>query len=207
MDRNKDYWENFYKSEAAQSIGESSNFATFTLDYLRQRKSFVSLLDVGCGNGRDTRYFRENGIAAYGIDLSCDDSFPYLYKEDALSISKECDVYYLRFFVHTLEEKDLDIVIKNIGAIMPDQGLIFIETRSTKDITNEPRSETNFRSTIGSEHFRMLYSLEYLQKKFVEDFNVLFSIEEQGLAPFKGEDPYIVRMILSKKQAEENMIK
>lgn len=201
MNRNKNYWQDFYKNSNSElsDISDNSKFAEFTLEYLKDKKDANSLLDVGCGTGRDTKYFIENGILAQGIDTSCDDSVDYLKKGDALYISKQYDVYYLRFFLHSLEEKDMDIVMKNIYNSMSDTGLVFIETRSSKGITNEPRSETNFRSSIGSEHFRMLYSLKYLDNKFSKFYNVLFSAEERGLAPFKNEDPYIIRMILGKK--------
>ena len=82
---------------------------------------------------------------------------------------------------------------------MHKESYIFIETRSSKGITDTEKSETNFRSKIGEEHFRMLYSIDYLSDKIKKNFNISFSTEDKGLAPFRGEDPYVIRMILSKR--------
>ena len=60
----------------------------------------------------------------------------------------------------------------------PSPGSILVaETRSTKGVTNEAKSKTFFKSSIGKEHFRMLYSLEYLFNKLSSNFYVSY-IEE-----------------------------
>jgi len=87
--------------------------------------------------------------------------------------------------------------MKNILKYMKENSYIFIETRSSRGITKEEKKETNFKSSIGDAHFRMLYSLKYLVKKF-DAFNIIYSRESSGLAPFRGDDPYIIRMILGK---------
>ena len=84
---------------------------------------------------------------------------------------------------------------------MPSDSSIFIETRSSRDIVEGEKGETNFRSKIGTEHFRMLYARDYLEKKFKKYFDVPYCVESRGLAPFQGEDPYIIRMILTHKKS------
>ena len=52
----KDYWDHFYKQEQAPS--NESDFARFTLNYINQHQlSNIELIDVACGNGRDTFFF------------------------------------------------------------------------------------------------------------------------------------------------------
>tara|TARA_B100000686_G_scaffold296809_1_gene328651 strand:+ start:817 stop:1491 length:675 start_codon:yes stop_codon:yes gene_type:complete len=205
LDRNNDYWNYFYKSDISKSLIGHSKFSEFALMamkkilYADRMGKNITLLDIGCGNGRDLYYLRENGIDAHGIDLnSCDNSL-YITHENALNISETYDVYYLRFFVHTLWESQLDELLDNISNLMHKESYIFIETRSSKGITDTEKSETNFRSKIGEEHFRMLYSIDYLSDKIKKNFNINFSTEDKGLAPFRGEDPYVIRMILSKR--------
>ncbi|MDA7520834.1 class I SAM-dependent methyltransferase [bacterium] len=199
------YWNYFYKSDISKSLVGHSKFAEFALMALKKTfyadsmSKVITLLDIGCGNGRDLYYLRENGIDAHGIDLnSCDNSI-YITHGNALNISETYDVYYLRFFVHTLEESELDDLLDNILYLMHKESYIFIETRSSKTITDTEKSETNFRSKIGEEHFRMLYSIDYLSDKIKKNFNINYSTEDKSLAPFRGEDPYVIRMILSKK--------
>ena len=203
LDKNNSYWNCFYKSDISKSLGMNSNFAEFTLRnaneiFANEVHKKTTLLDIGCGNGKDLNYFRKNGIDAYGIDLNAGDNSQYITSDNALNISRKCDVYYLRFFIHTLRETQLDAFLENLFKITSKESYIFLETRSSKAVTDNERSETNFQSTIGDAHYRMLYSHKYLSKKIYKYFNVFFSIEDKGLATFRGEDPYIIRMVLTK---------
>ena len=207
LDINNSYWNYFYKSNISKSLGMNSNFAEFTLRnineiFIKETHKKTTLLDIGCGNGKDLNYFRRNGIDAYGVDLNIGDNFRYITRDNALNITKKCDIYYLRFFIHTLRETELDAFLLNLFKIMPKVSYIFLETRSSKDVTDNERSETNFQSSIGSAHYRMLYSHNYLSIKVKKYFNVFFSIEDKGLATFRGEDPYIIRMVLTKNEQE-----
>lgn len=201
--KTKKYWDDFYKKNTDSELTEGSNFSLFSLNKIKKifpdKWNDISLLDIGCGNGRDTNFFRANGIQAYGIDLCYNDKSDYIKQGDALSIDEVYDVYYLRFFLHTIEEAQTNILIQNINKLISNNSYIFIETRSTKNITNQEKSETNFKSSIGDEHFRMLYSYKYLLKKFRNYFNIDYSLEDKGLAIFKDDDPYVIRFILSCK--------
>tara|TARA_R110000822_G_scaffold22617_1_gene70691 strand:+ start:4262 stop:4873 length:612 start_codon:yes stop_codon:yes gene_type:complete len=202
MVKNKEYWDNFYKSNLPKTLSTHSDFSTFVLEKVLDipKSKELSLVDLGCGNGKDTVFFVNNKIDAEGIDLSIDSDLPYIKQDDALSISKPYDIYYLRFFIHTLIEEDVDKLFSNIFNTMKQSSLIFLETRSSKGITNQPYSETNFRSSIGEEHHRTLYSLDYLSSKVNEYFDIEFSVEQQGLAIFREDDPYIIRIIARKKE-------
>jgi len=47
----------------------NSSFSEFVLNYIKE-PSGRSLLDIGCGDGRDSVYFANNKIQTEGIDLS-----------------------------------------------------------------------------------------------------------------------------------------
>ena len=111
---------------------------------------------------------------------------------------REFDVYYLRFLIHTLLELDCDRVLAKLSLLPPD-ALIMFETRSTKNITNEEKSETFFRSPIGNEHFRMLYSKDYMDRKVSESFTILKSSDSADVAVFKSENPFFLRYIIQPK--------
>ena len=59
------YWNKFYKKK---SITAESTFAKFTYKKIINKKS--TLLDIGCGNGRDSYYFNRKGLKVTGIDIS-----------------------------------------------------------------------------------------------------------------------------------------
>jgi 2-polyprenyl-3-methyl-5-hydroxy-6-metoxy-1,4-benzoquinol methylase len=59
------YWNKFYKKK---SIISESTFAKFTYKKILNKK--VKLLDIGCGNGRDSYFFNKKGFHVTGIDIS-----------------------------------------------------------------------------------------------------------------------------------------
>lgn len=197
---NKKYWDDFYRSNKV-TISESS-FAKFTFEFLKDNDLFkYNLIDIGCGNGRDTFSFSKMGIKSTGIDLSTKPKSksknPKFIKTNLLTFNyNDYNILYLRFIIHSLTESELDILLENILNSKGNK-MIFIETRSTKGITNKEKSETFFKSSIGKEHFRMLYSKEYLSDKF-KKFKILYCIEDKGLAVYKNDDPYCIRYILKK---------
>jgi hypothetical protein len=191
---NKIYWDDFYKKNIAPV--EPSDFAKFTLSVIRNRKSNY-LLDIACGNGRDSSYFISNNIQTDSIDLAClSNSEINFIQSDMLTFDySKYNILYLRFVFHTIVESDLDALLNRIKDTS-NGCLIFIETRSTKGVTDAEKSETFFKSSIGDVHYRMLYSLEYLTKKLSEKFKILMSIESSDLAEYNGDNPYCIRYIL-----------
>lgn len=196
---NKKYWDLLY-SENNQIPVEHSQFADFVVENLYGDEK---ILDVACGNCRDSIFFIKSGFDVTSIDISSNifnikvDGLKFL-KTDMLDFDYSgFDVVYLRFTVHTIDESSLDLLINQIKSTANRKCKIFIETRSTKGITDEEKSETYFKSGIGSEHFRMLYSKEYLTKKIQRHFNVLYNEEDINFSAFNGENPYCIRLILS----------
>ena len=61
------YWDNFYIKK--NKIKESS-FARFVLSKVKKGKIKKSLIDIGCGNGRDSIFFSKNNFCVTGIDIS-----------------------------------------------------------------------------------------------------------------------------------------
>lgn len=66
FNRDVAYWNHFYE-KVIKEIQEPSDFARFVLHYLQSGKR---LMDIGCGNGRDSLYFARNQILVTGVDAS-----------------------------------------------------------------------------------------------------------------------------------------
>ena len=62
---NLQHWNNYY-SENSKPFQES-DFATFVLKQLTKNSTII---DIGCGNGRDSAFFASLGKSAIGIDGS-----------------------------------------------------------------------------------------------------------------------------------------
>lgn len=159
------------------------------------------MLDVACGNGRDSFYFVNCGLSVDCIDLSSN------IVSDKLSFHKanlfefdfqNFDSIYLRFVIHSLTECELNTLMLKIEKECKENCYIFIETRSSKEFNHEEKLETFFNSSEGKAHYRILYSMNYLKSKFVKKMKLIYEIESKGLASHKEEDPWVIRMVLKK---------
>src|SRR5690606_24592252 len=161
---NKDYWDNFYSTNNVTN--KETSFAIYTMDYIENNNIKGNMIDIACGNGRDSSFFQNNDINTTGLDLSIDikDSNFKFIKGNLLDFDySNYNIAYLRFVVHALKEDEFDSLLNKLSE--NKNIYIFIETRSSRDITNEDKSETYFKSSIGDKHFRLLYSKEYLDNK------------------------------------------
>ena len=182
---------------------EPSNFAFYTVRFLQElaeKNSYKNILDIGCGNGRDSYFLSSQGYTVTGIDLCSKievDNFQFLQKNILDHEFDGFDVCYLRFVIHTLTESECVQLFARL-ALMPPKTLIAFETRSTTNITKEEKLETFFKSPIGDEHFRMLYSKNYMDN-MLENFIILESSDSADVAKFKTENPYCLRYFINPK--------
>ena len=52
------YWESFYKKK---NKFKESTFAKFVYKKIKNKKLNGALIDIGCGNGRDSVFFSKSG--------------------------------------------------------------------------------------------------------------------------------------------------
>jgi len=189
---NLNYWKEFYSH--GEPPTRPSSFAQFVNSKIENKDA--TIIDVGCGNGRDTQFFEENGLKAIGIDLVQSENFlgTSFQAANATEQIPNGDIIYCRFFIHALTEAEFDSFLQCIKSQRRPM-VLFIETRSTNGISSKEKCETYFKSGIGTEHFRMLYSLPYLFKKLSQYFEITFMEESNNFSPFRGENPYLIRMI------------
>jgi UDP-N-acetylglucosamine 2-epimerase (non-hydrolysing) len=207
------YWNNFYKLYNNFNY-EPSTFFNFVIEYLKDYPEHKTLIDLGCGNGRDLIHFSKNGLNCYGIDYSnvactilkkrnselniiCDSFIDYDYKG--------FDIYYSRFTLHAVNYENVLKFIHNISERMSEKSLLFIETRSIMgtEYSDLDYYEANFNSGIGDFHDRTLFKKDYLINLFnKKDIFVEYELEDKGLSPYKGDDPYLIRLVLRKVNVE-----
>lgn len=174
---NEQYWKTFYdKKEAPQ---EPSSFARFCLKYIPNN---YKIADMGCGNGRDTIFFKEKRFDCIGIDRECplEDGF---IRGDFLDYIGEKKVYYSRFFLHSITDRQ---IIKFIQGI---RGYFMAECRAEGD-----------KPLLYPGHKRNLINGDWLIGSLLGNgFEILYFNKSHGLAKYNGEDPYIIRVIAKKK--------
>lgn len=179
------YWSTFYKNFNETS---PSNFACFVVNYFNEYGKKIHLLDIGCGNGRDSYYLSKH-YPVTGIDISnvpnTTNSQLRFIQGDMTDLNKNpYDVIYSRFTFHSISNEQQE---KLIQSIEPNTFLC-IETRSIKD-KNEYR-------IFGDAHYRNLTDMVYLVALLEKyQFTILYSIESKDLAVYKDENPTCIRII------------
>ena len=199
------YWNQFYKKE---SIRHESTFARFTLKKINIEKSRV--LDIGCGNGRDSYFFNKKGFKVTGIDISkkaIQKNSKVLVKNlifkkfdiDKDEIKNKYDVIYCRFFVHTVSELLENKLISLIKKSKNKGTLVFFEFRNYKDkiFGNFKAIDHNKIIEFEKGHFRRIIDPKIFQKKFISATKSKLVYQKSGinLSIVKNDNPNLSRMI------------
>jgi len=182
---NSKYWEKFYKKN---HTNEPSLFAQFCLQYLGTKSK---VLDIGCGNGRDSFLFGKEGHKVMAIDRATkakDSKLVKFLQQDIRSFMKKrvdsFDIKYCRFFFSAVEDEAIDEILGWVR-----QGMLLIEARDRSD------------KSFNKDHDRNLQHYPTLLKKLGEHgFSIVHKEVAQGLAPNGEEDPMIIRIVASKNE-------
>ena len=206
--KNKRYWTKYYKKH--REMTTPSPFAEYCFNKYFSNSADANLLELGSGNGRDAIFFAKNGINVLGLDI-VDEEIRYLNKRKVYNnlffkcvdfseyIKKEnYDFVYSRFTIHTISEDQEQSTLENSYKNLKNGGLLFIEARSVKD--DMFAKSTKISETEGeTDHYRrfLIYD-KFLENVKSAGFEIVESLEAQGLAKHNDEDPFIVRVIAKK---------
>ena len=205
--KHKIYWNKFYKN--SDQVKRPSNFAVKIRKFLKNYKG--SIVDVGCGNGRDLTYFVNNKLNIIGIDISknaidiCKKKISKKIHQDLFvndfikfnynNIKKNISIY-SRFTLHTINLKDEKIFLKKL-INLSNLDFLFIETRSTKDDLYGKGKKIGKNEFI-TDHYRRFINKSDLINKLKKKFKILYVRESKGYSKFKKEDPCLIRIIAQK---------
>lgn len=209
--RDVEYWNQYYSNNPAMPLGNESKFARDILPYM---KKGASLIEFGCGNGRDSLFFASKGFEVTGIDVSgsaiemlnnlnysgkarfiCED-----FSGESVIFKVEHDYCYSRFTLHAITKMQEQYTFRNARDTLKTGGKLFIEARSTNDDIYGLGECVGENSYIYNEHFR-----RFIDKKQLIDtlermgFEVIMAQEGRGFAPYEDQDPVLIRIIAQKK--------
>ena len=203
------YWANFY---AHNSYTSGSTF----FDFVNQRTDTPStVIDIGCGDGRDSLAFATAGRTVLGLDQSpvgienaaaharrlqpagrcrfrvCDvaDSDDLRRALDlGVEGADEPLMFYLRFFLHAIDEQVQDGLLAAIDAQAREGDFFAAEFRTDKD---------EQKSHVHTQHYRRFQNAQAFSSRLAGElrFEILHQEEGTGLSPYRNEDPVLYRVI------------
>ncbi len=198
----KNFWDDYYRNK--KFVFSNSDFSKLVKPYLKENSSII---DIGCGDGRDSIYFAKNKLFTEGIDISKKAieinkqyenkflKFTVLDLKNINSFNKFYDFAYCRFLFHAINEDiENDLLIWMSNNI---KSSIFIETRILdKDILN-----------IKLDHYRRHFQeQDFINKLKSFDFKIIYSKSSKNFSRYKKEynvsdlkhDPLLLRVVISK---------
>lgn len=177
----KDYWRNFYETKKFK-VKNASSFAKFCLPLIKGKGDL--LVDVGCGNGRDSYYFAKNGVDVIGIDRYTkpkDVKNASFIQNDFTRLSFYQRPVYARFLLHSIESLEIITLLEMV------RSLVMLEFRNVGDKPKLYRHERNLID--GNVIFEILVKM---------GFEIIYFKIGMGMAKYKTENPLICRIIARK---------
>ncbi len=204
--RHRAYWDAFYATKAHKVPAEPSPFARWVAE--RQPRA-TSLVDVGCGTGRDSLWLAAQGIRVLGFD----------YSQAAVKYARECahkrgqsatfrqlnlydlrqllsagalvgreqhaDAVYARFLVHALEDEGRQNLWRFSRSVLAGtKGRLYLEFR------------TKPTDHAFGEHYRKFVSPQTVRSELRGyGFDIEHCEDGHGLAVHGDEDPRVCRLI------------
>ena len=203
-----DHWEKFYSKHAGEQA--PSPFARHVAEHLQGDES---LLEVGCGNGRDATFFKRQGLKVTAIDAShaaievCrklhgEDGIRFAagkLGEDKLSLGREFDVIYSRFVLHAMTEAEQDRTLRAASEALRPGGRLFVECRSINDPMARLGEVISPTERIHGHYRRFIIFDDLVQRLQEIGFVIDDAVEKTGLAVYKDEDPMVIRVAASRQ--------
>jgi Methyltransferase domain len=205
--RTKVYWANFYTR-----TGYEAGSAFF--EFIQKRETTAdTIIDIGCGDGRDSRAFAEAGRSVLGLDQSVVgiDHASSRVSEGIAGAARfrVCDVadtaglgstlaeevgradgpvlFYMRFFLHAIPEAVQVGLLDAIGAQARPGDQLAAEFRTDKDETS---------AKVHTKHYRRFQNADaFVSDLGARGWQVEHYEEGTGLSPYRDEDPVLCRVI------------
>ena len=201
------YWDEYYKKEHVPSF--PSPFVKYVANQLIPE---LDILEIGCGNGRDSKFLSSKGHNVTGIDRSSkaielcinlypDESIEFVCGTISGLVLRKFDLIYSRFVIHAMSLDEEIETLKMCYGLLKEDGKLFIECRSIKDPLSCKGESLSHTEKIDGHYRRFIILEEFTQRLAETGFEVIKTIENKGLAKFGEEDPVIIRVKAIKKSS------
>ena len=200
------YWKWYY--DRNKTPFTPSPFAHHVIKHYAQENH--SLIELGCGNGRDAIYFANKGLNVLAYDL-CEEEIEFLSRnyphpnlefkvDDFTNLGKslKCSLVYSRFTIHSISYKGQTAVLNWVSNILLDKGYFLLEARGKQNelFKKGVPVEDEQDAYIYNNHYRRFLdfsetckTLESIGLKIVE------ASEKNGFSPINGNDETLIRIV------------
>jgi len=202
------HWNSYYSK--ADLISEPSSFAKLIFPELQGK---TSLLDIGCGNGRDSIFFSKQGMQVTAIDPSKAAIDACQANPESKSIDfiqgtvdqldeahfGKFDIAYSRFCLHAMTEAEETITLETVRKALKPDAKFYIECRSINDPLARKGEVISPTERIYG-HYRRFIVLDELQARLEQaGFEIEWSGEYGNVAAIAGDNPKVIRLAAIRK--------
>lgn len=202
------YWDGFYGARSGGDMALPSQFAVFVAGEIR--KNIATVVDIGCGDGKDSLFFARHGFQVTGIDSArsaidlCLAGASGLDAEFICSEVENTDlaerirsrigdrpaVLYSRFFLHAIDENAEGALLALAESVCSASCIFAVEFRTTRD-----RQQTK---ETGDHYRRFIDPLAFADRARAHHFVPRYFVEGFGYAKYRSDDAHVARMLLQR---------
>ena len=206
------YWDGYYRLGSAPEL--PSQFALFVANELATGvlPRFAGIIDLGCGNGRDSMFLAGQGHRIAGLDRSAaaiescrkrlDEADPVCQARATFAVGSADEtgladlaasfdgpvLIYSRFFFHAIDDDAESAVLERVGMILRAKGgMLATEYRTLEDQCGTRETTAHYRRYIDPARF--------LERLEAFGLGLVWSAQGRGMAKYRDDDAHIARMI------------
>jgi len=198
-----EHWQRFYSGEEAPQ--EPSSFARLVCERIEPP---ATILEVGCGNGRDSAFFAAQGFDVTAVDLSRQAIEACVQRHRGSGVAFHAgdvrelpsglnafDVVYSRFTLHAMTPEEEDGFIAEAAARLEVGGRLLVECRSINDPLAREGEVISRTERIHGHYRRFIVPHELRGKLNGAGFRVDHLEEKGGVAKLGDDDPVVIRSL------------
>mmetsp|Transcript_25956 Transcript_25956/g.36775 ORF Transcript_25956/g.36775 Transcript_25956/m.36775 type:complete len:444 (-) Transcript_25956:87-1418(-) len=218
--KNRTFWKQFYSNpQKTNEIAVPSSFAKYVWQtYLQTHNTnevAFKIMDLGCGNCRDSKFFTSKGNVVFAVDcngtLQWEPDANPLWKKDCQLFSTDAlrfvkthpmetlvDCVYMRWFLHAVPFETSAEIFENAAHHLKPNGILCVEVRSSNDQNLLAASTAQTDGSHFTTHKRWLFSLTMCSTLASKSGLEVLELQEgqfSRMADAETPEPVLIRMV------------